>query len=63
MFDRGLLTLTDDYEILVADQLLADDTRRLIEPHKKILLPDDPKRRPHPQFLSYHRNKIFKGEC
>jgi putative restriction endonuclease len=61
MFDRGLLTLTDDYKILMGERLLADDTRRLIEPHKKIRLPDDPKMRPHPQFLSYHRDNIFKG--
>jgi putative restriction endonuclease len=61
MFDRGLLTLTDDYKILIAERLLTADTRRLIQPHKKILLPDDPKMRPHPQFLSYHRDNIFKG--
>lgn len=61
MFDRGLLTLTDNYEIVMAERLLADDTRRLMEHQKRILLPDDPKLRPHPQFLSYHRDNIFKG--
>jgi putative restriction endonuclease len=61
MFDRGLLTLTDGYEIVMAGQVVADDTRGLIEPHKRILLPSDPKLRPHPQFLRYHRDNIFKG--
>lgn len=61
MFDRGLFTLTDDYEIITAKKLLSSETRRLIKPHKTILLPDDPKVRPHPQFLSYHRDNIFKG--
>ncbi|MFY9611002.1 MAG: HNH endonuclease [Blastocatellia bacterium] len=36
MFDRGLLTLSDDHKILIAERFLANDTRRLIEPHKKI---------------------------
>lgn len=61
MFDRGLLTLTDDYEIVMATRMVAEDTRRLIGFHSKILLPDDPKMRPHPKFLSYHRDNIFKG--
>lgn len=61
MFDRGLLTLTDDYEIVIAKRLVSDDTRPLINPKARIMLPDDPKMRPHHQFLSYHRDNIFKG--
>ncbi|HEV8483251.1 MAG TPA: HNH endonuclease [Blastocatellia bacterium] len=61
MFDRGLLTLTDDYEVVIAERMLPDDTRLFIGPHRRIHLPDDPTMRPHPQFLSYHRDHIFKG--
>lgn len=61
MFDRGLLTLTDDYKIVIAEQLMSNDTRRLLKPNHRIHLPDDAKMRPHPQFLSYHRENIFKG--
>lgn len=61
MFDRGLLSLTDDYEILTAKRLVPDPIRRLLNPDGKILFPGDPKLRPHPQFLQHHREYIFKG--
>jgi putative restriction endonuclease len=61
MFDRGLLSLTDTYEILTVKKLVPDPVKRLLNPDGKILLPIDPKLRPHPQFLQYHREHIFKG--
>lgn len=61
MFDRGILSLTDDYEILMAKGLVPDEARRLINPEGRILVPDDMRMRPHPQFLRYHRERIFKG--
>jgi len=61
MFDRGLLSLTDEYEILMVRKLMPDPIRRLLNPNGKILLPVDPRLRPHPQFLQYHREHIFKG--
>jgi putative restriction endonuclease len=61
MFDRGLLSLTDGYEILVAKDLVPDSAKRLLNPDGKILLPADRRLCPHPQFLQYHRERIFKG--
>jgi len=61
MFDRGLFSLTDGYEILMAKKLIPDPIKRLLNPDGKILLPADRKLCPHPQFLQYHRERIFKG--
>ena len=61
MFDRGLLSLTDHYEILMVKKLVPDPIKRLLNPDGKVLLPTDLRLRPHPQFLRYHREHIFKG--
>jgi putative restriction endonuclease len=61
MFDRGILSLTDEYEILMAKKLVPDPVKRFLNPNGKILIPADPRLRPHPQFLQYHREHIFKG--
>ena len=61
MFDRGLLSLTDGYEILMVKELIPDPVKRLLNPNGKILLPSDRRLYPHPQFLQYHREQIFKG--
>lgn len=62
MFDRGILSLTDDYRILIAPDLLPDAARRLLNPDGRLLLPPDARTRPHRQFLRYHREHIFRGE-
>lgn len=61
MFDHGLLSLADDYEILMVNNLIPDSIKRLINPDGKITLPADRRLYPHPQFLQYHRERIFKG--
>jgi putative restriction endonuclease len=61
MFDRGLLSLSDNYEILMARRLVPDSVKRLLNPDGILLTPTDPSFRPHPQFLRYHREHIFKG--
>ena len=62
MFDRGLLSLTDDLEILVSrgvnDQ---DGIRQLINQSGRAKLPVEPYMRPHPRFLQWHRENCFKG--
>lgn len=60
MFDRGVVSLTDDYQILLAEKLISDQVRRMINPSGSILLPESKLARPHRQFLQYHRNNIFK---
>ena len=61
LFDRGLLAISDNLEILVSPHGLPEDLGRLLRPERKILLPDSPDQRPHPVFLSWHRENIFKA--
>jgi putative restriction endonuclease len=61
MFDRGLLSLDDDFTILTATERVPETIRRLVNPGGKLLLPNQPEFRPHPQFLKYHRETVFKG--
>lgn len=61
MFDRGLISLSDDLEILVSRQVndpdgvhaIINKTGRALPPHR---LSD----RPHPHFLQWHREHCFK---
>jgi putative restriction endonuclease len=59
MFDRGLVSIDENYSILVARDRLPDPVSRMLR--DKLLLPNRPDRRPHPQFLRYHRDQVFKG--
>ncbi len=61
MFDRGLLSVTDDFKILVADKLVPDSARQLLNRDHRIILPDDTLSQPHRRILEYHRDSIFKG--
>jgi putative restriction endonuclease len=61
MFDRGLLSLDDDLAILTAAGRVPDTAKRLINPGQKLLLPGRPEFKPHPQFLRFHRETVFKG--
>lgn len=61
MFDRGLLSLDDDYNILLARDKVPDTVQRLINPDRRLLLPRQEDLRPNPQWLRYHRDMIFKG--
>jgi putative restriction endonuclease len=61
LFDRGVISISDKGEILVAQGLLPDPIRRMLNPDGLILRPSDAALRPHPHFLRYHRENIFKG--
>ena len=60
MFDRGLISIDSDYKILAAKPLVPEPILRLLDPGGHVLLPEKPQDRPHPAFLEYHRNNIFK---
>jgi len=61
MFDRGLIGLSDDLEVLVSRQVndpasvwgLVNETRRAAAPA-------NPAHRPHPSYLRWHREHCFK---
>ncbi|KKL77461.1 hypothetical protein LCGC14_2034630, partial [marine sediment metagenome] len=57
----GLISLDEDYSILMAKDSVPDPIHGLINPDLKLRLPARPEFRPHPQFLEYHRENVFKG--
>jgi putative restriction endonuclease len=61
MFDRGLISLNDDLEILVSRQVNdADGVRSIINKSGHALAPSRASERPHPHFLAWHRDHCFK---
>ena len=60
MFDRGLISLDDDYTILVAEDRVPDTVGRMLNEDRKLRLPNSRALAPHSQFLKYHR-QTFKG--
>ncbi|OYY89138.1 MAG: restriction endonuclease [Sphingomonas sp. 28-66-16] len=61
MFDRGLIGLDDDIQIIVSRQ--ANDPgsiRSIINASGRALLPQREVDRPHPQFIRWHREHCFK---
>jgi putative restriction endonuclease len=61
MFDRGLISVDDDYSLLIADIGVPDTITRLINPERRLLVPVRADERSHSQFLQYHREKVFKA--
>lgn len=61
MFDRGLISLNDDFKILKAKAGIPEAIDRMLVSNGRLILPDRPDYRPHPHFLKYHRDQIFKG--
>lgn len=54
MFDRGLISLSDDYSILISRKL-NHDVSHLLNKDMKAIVPTDLRQRPHPAFLRWHR--------
>lgn len=61
MFDRGLVSVDDDFSILIAAGRLPYAVTALLREDGKIGIPLRPENRPHPRHLRYHRENIFKG--
>jgi putative restriction endonuclease len=61
MFDRGLISLTDDYKIIKACHKIPEAMNRLLLPSGQMSLPDRQDYFPGAQYLQYHRECIFKG--
>ncbi len=60
LFDRGLISINDDYRILRA-RALPEDAARLIRHDAHLIVPADAAHRPHAAFLRFHREVVFKG--
>lgn len=62
MFDRGLIGIADDHQILISRHVNdSDGVRAMINRSGRILTPASAFDRPHPQFLRWHRENCFKG--
>lgn len=62
MFDRGLISLSDDLEILVSRQVNdIGSVRNFINQNGRATGPLRPADRPHPLFLRWHREQCFKS--
>jgi putative restriction endonuclease len=61
MFDRGLISLADDLEILVSRQTNdSEGVRSIINKSGRALAPQRISDRPHPHFLNWHREHCSK---
>jgi putative restriction endonuclease len=62
MFDRGLISLTDELEVLVSRQVNdADSVWGLVNPTRRAIVPANPAKRPHSSYLAWHREACFKA--
>jgi putative restriction endonuclease len=61
MFDRGIIAIADDGEMLIAKRLMPEQVLRMLNPDMHIRWPEDRSLIPHKIFLKYHREKVFKG--
>jgi putative restriction endonuclease len=61
MFDRGLITLSDDYRIVKARRSVPKALDRLLLQTGTLRLPDLRENFPATTYLSYHREHVFKG--
>ena len=61
MFDRGLISLSDDLEVLVSRQVNdVDSVWSLVNKSRRAAVPGNPAHRPHPSYLAWHRERCFK---
>lgn len=61
LFDRGLISVADDYKILIVEKKLPEQIRRMFNSDGRIIVPEDQNFRPNPYYLKFHREQIFKG--
>ena len=61
MFDRGLIAIADNHELLFAKGKVPDPVMRMVNPERRLLTPTRADQAPHPMFLKWHRENAFKG--
>lgn len=60
MFDRGLVSLSNDGDILLSRKINdMESVERLVFPDRKARLPESAGLRPHPRYLDWHRQNCF----
>jgi putative restriction endonuclease len=62
MFDRGLIGLSDNLDIMISRQVNdRPSVEAIINPTGKAIAPARESERPHPAFLGWHREHCFKN--
>lgn len=62
MFDRGLISLSDDLDIILSSKINdIEGIRKIINPNGVARLPSNQAWRPHPRYLKWHRETCFAG--
>jgi len=61
MFDRGLISVGDSFQLLVAKKGIPIELVPLVQSGKTIRVPARPEQRPHATYLRWHREERFKG--
>lgn len=62
MFDRGLVSVDEDYGLLIAQDSVASEVAdRLLVADRKLILPANAVLAPHQSYLEWHRQHVFKG--
>ena len=60
MFDRGLISLSDEGEILVSRKINdVEGVQKLIYDDRRARLPTSSSDRPHSRYLEWHRRERF----
>jgi putative restriction endonuclease len=63
LFDRHMISVSDDFRLLVADNRVPSELRSLFrEAEGRLHLPRDPTLWPQPRFLAHHRDR-FAGKA
>jgi putative restriction endonuclease len=62
MFDRGLISLGDDGDMLLSSKINdIDGVSRILRPDRRAHFPIKSNERPHPRYLAWHREHCFHG--
>ncbi len=59
MFDHGLVSVSDSHEIVIK-KIVPDRISALLNISGKIRIPSNAVATPHPEFLKFHREQIYK---
>ena len=61
MFDRGLVSVDEHYRMIMVKNGVPEQLRNLFHQSGNLVLPNDRSLHPHPYYLKFHREKVFKG--
>lgn len=59
LFDRGLISLDDDYRLLISSPNIPESLNTWLVAGRQIHLPQEAGLRPHPAFIHWHRENRF----